>query len=184
MKSTYFIVTALVALTLLAGACAPAATPTVAPATQAPATQAPPAAQAQATQAPASTTSSNAASGAGAATVNLGGNSQYSSFLVDGKGMSLYLYTKDTAGSGASTCYGSCATAWPPLLTTGKPVAGSGVDMSKFGTLTRTDGTTQVTYNGWPLYYFNKDKQAGDITGEGVGSVWYLISPTGDKVGG
>jgi predicted lipoprotein with Yx(FWY)xxD motif len=56
--------------------------------------------------------------------------------------------------------------------------------MSKFGTITRTDGTTQVTYNGWPLYYFDKDKQAGDITGEGVGSVWYLISPTGDKVGG
>ena len=93
--------------------------------------------------------------------------------------MSLYLYTKDTAGSGASTCYGSCATAWPPLLTTGKPVAGSGVDMSKFGTLTRTDGTTQVTYNGWPLYYYSKDMAPGDTLGQGVGSVWYVIDATG-----
>jgi predicted lipoprotein with Yx(FWY)xxD motif len=56
--------------------------------------------------------------------------------------------------------------------------------MSKFSTITRTDGTTQVTYNGWPLYYYAKDQQAGDTTGEGVGSVWYLVSPTGDKVGG
>ena len=185
MKSTYFIVSALVAMTLLASACSSAATPTAMPATQAPATQAPPAAAMPATQVPAATAASMpVASGSAAATVNLGGNSQYSSFLVDGKGMSLYLFTKDTAGSGASTCYGSCATAWPPLLTTGKPVAGSGVDMSKFGTITRTDGTTQVTYNGWPLYYFDKDHQAGDTTGEGVGSVWYLISPIGDKVGG
>ena len=184
MKSAYFVFTALVALTLLASACAPAATPTAQPpATQAPATQAP-AGNSYSSGSPTTAPNTPAASGSGGATVNLGGNSQYSSFLVDGKGMSLYLFTKDTAGSSASTCYGSCATAWPPLLTTGKPVAGSGVDMSKFGTITRTDGTTQVTYNGWPLYYFDKDKQAGDTTGEGVGSVWYLISPTGDKVGG
>ena len=175
MKSTYYIVTTLVALTLLASACAPAATPTAMPTTQSPSTQAPPAAQAPATQVP-------AASGAGAATVNLGGNSQYSSFLVDGKGMSLYLFTKDSPGT--TTCYGNCATVWPPLLTTGKPAAGTGVDASKFGTITRTDGTTQVTYNGWPLYYYAKDQQAGDTTGQSVGSVWYLVSPTGDKVGG
>jgi predicted lipoprotein with Yx(FWY)xxD motif len=168
MKSTYFIVTTLVALTLLVSACAPAAMPTTQP----------PTAMAPATQAPAPA----ASAGAGAATVNLGGNSQYSSFLVDGKGMSLYLYTKDTPGT--SNCYGSCAKAWPPLLTTGAPVAGSGVDASKFGTTTRTDGTTQVTYNGWPLYYYVEDQQAGDTTGQGVGSVWYLVTPTGDKVGG
>jgi predicted lipoprotein with Yx(FWY)xxD motif len=96
--------------------------------------------------------------------------------------MSLYLFTKDSPGT--TTCYGNCATAWPPLLTTGKPVAGNGVDVSKFGTITRTDGTTQVTYNGWPLYYYVKDHQPGDTTGQGVGSVWYLVSPTGDKVGG
>jgi predicted lipoprotein with Yx(FWY)xxD motif len=56
------------------------------------------------------------------------------------------------------------------------------VDASKFGTTKRTDGTTQVTYNGWPLYYFAKDKAPGDVTGQGVGSVWYVVSAAGDKV--
>ena len=77
---------------------------------------------------------------------------------------------------------GNCATNWPPLLTNGTPVAGTGVDASKFGTTTRADGTTQVTYNGWPLYYYAKDQQPGDTNGDGVGNVWYLVSPTGDKV--
>jgi predicted lipoprotein with Yx(FWY)xxD motif len=175
MKRITFIVTLFAALTLLVTACAPAATPTTAPVTSVPVTQAPPPA------AQASGTSSASGSG-GAATVNLGSDSQFGSFLVDGKGMSLYLFTKDTPNT--PTCYGSCAKTWPPLLSTGKPVAGTGVDMSKFGTVTRTDGTTQVTYNGWPLYYYAKDQQAGDTNGQGVGKVWYLISPTGDKVGG
>ena len=188
MKSTYLIFTTLVAFALLVSACAPAATPTAQPpAVQAPATQAPAATASSGggysnSGSPTSAPNTPAASGAGAATVNLGGNSQYSSFLVDGKGISLYLFTKDSPGT--TTCYGNCASVWPPLLTTGKPVAGNGVDASKFGTITRTDGTTQVTYNGWPLYYYVKDHQYGDTTGQGVGSVWYLVSPTGDKVGG
>jgi predicted lipoprotein with Yx(FWY)xxD motif len=57
------------------------------------------------------------------------------------------------------------------------------VDASKLGTTTRADGSTQVTYNGWPLYYFDKDKQPGDTTGQGVGTVWYLISAAGDALG-
>ena len=130
---------------------------------------------------PADTPTAMSATGS-AATVNLGSNSKFGSFLVDGKGISLYLYTKDSPNM--PTCYNSCAKAWPPLLTTGKPVAGTGVDISKFGTVTRTDGTTQVTYNGWPLYYYAKDQQPGDTVGQGVGSVWYLVSPSGDKVGG
>jgi predicted lipoprotein with Yx(FWY)xxD motif len=184
VKSTTLIVTALIALTLLVSACAPAATPTTPPATAMPvATQAPAAtamsSSSSATSMPAATSTSAPAMAAAAATVNIGKNSKYSAFLVDGKGMTLYLYTKDTPGT--STCFGSCAQYWPPLLTTGKPVAGSGVDMSRFGTTTRTDGTTQVTYNGWPLYYYAKDKQPGDTTGDGVGNVWYLITPSGDK---
>jgi predicted lipoprotein with Yx(FWY)xxD motif len=128
---------------------------------------------------PADTPTAASAMMTGPATVNAGKNSKYSAFLVDGKGMTLYLFTKDLPG--ASTCTGNCATSWPPLLTNATPVAGTGVDSTKFGTTTRADGTTQVTYNGWPLYYYAKDQNPGDTNGDGVGSVWYLISPAGSK---
>jgi len=115
----------------------------------------------------------------GPATVNISQNAILGSFLVDSKGMTLYLYTTDTPNT--SNCYGPCATAWPPLLTNGAPIAGSGVTGSLLGTTTRTDGTTQVTYNGWPLYYFQTDKVAGDTTGENVQGVWFVITPAGVK---
>ncbi len=127
--------------------------------------------QAQATEPPAAAAST---------TVNLGKTDTLGSFLVDGKGMTLYLFTKDTPNT--SVCYDNCATAWPPLLTTGTPVAGDGVDASKLGTITRTDGTIQVTYNGWPLYYYAKDKAPGDVVGQDVGGVWYVVSAAGEKV--
>lgn len=117
---------------------------------------------------------------AGPAMVDVSKNDALGSYLVDDKGMSLYLYTKDSPGT--SNCYDKCATAWPPLLTSGSAVAGTSLDSSKLGVTTRSDGKTQVTYNGWPLYYFAKDKQPGDTTGQGVGSVWYLISPGGDAI--
>lgn len=112
--------------------------------------------------------------------VNLAQSDQFGSFLVDDNGMTLYLFTKDTPNT--SNCYDKCATNWPPLLTTGEPVAGEGVDASKLGTTKRTDGTLQVTYNGWPLYYYFQDTKAGDTTGQGVGEVWFVISPAGDMV--
>jgi predicted lipoprotein with Yx(FWY)xxD motif len=115
----------------------------------------------------------------GPATVNVSQNATLGSFLVDSKGMTLYLYTTDTPNT--SNCYGPCATAWPPLLTNGAPIAGSGVTGSLLGTTTRTDGTTQVTYNGWPLYYFQTDKVAGDTSGENVQGVWFVITPAGVK---
>ena len=115
----------------------------------------------------------------GAAVVDVGQNANLGSFLVDSKGMTLYLYTKDTPNT--SNCYGACATAWPPLLTTGAPVAGSGVTAGMLGTTKRTDGTTQVTYNGWPLYYWKNDKAPGDTTGENVQNVWFVITPAGAK---
>jgi predicted lipoprotein with Yx(FWY)xxD motif len=96
---------------------------------------------------------------------------------VDSKGMTLYLNTRDTPGT--SNCSGGCANAWPPLLTTGAPTARTGVTASLLGTTTRVDGTTQVTYSGWPLYYYANDKAAGDTTDEGVGTVWYVITPAG-----
>ena len=69
-----------------------------------------------------------------------------------------------------------------PLLTVGAPTAGDGVDASKFGSTARKDGSTQVTYNGMPLYYYDKDKAAGDVTGQGVGKVWYVVAPDGTTV--
>jgi predicted lipoprotein with Yx(FWY)xxD motif len=125
------------------------------------------------------TTPPSAVQPTGPATVNVSQNATLGSFLVDSKGMTLYLYTTDTPNT--SNCYGPCATAWPPLLTNGAPIAGSGVTGSLLGTTTRTDGTTQVTYNSWPLYYFQTDKVAGDTSGENVQGVWFVITPAGVK---
>jgi plastocyanin len=94
--------------------------------------------------------------------------------------MTLYLYTKDTPNT--SSCYDKCATNWPPLLVTGTPTGGVDIDTAKLETTKRTDGSTQVTYNGWPLYTYIGDKSAGDVTGQNVGSVWFVISPAGDQV--
>ncbi len=115
-----------------------------------------------------------------AATVMIGKDAKLGDFLVDAKGMSLYLYTKDTPNT--SVCYDKCATAWPPLLTEGTPAVSEGIDAAKLGTTTRTDGTKQVTFNGWPLYYYIKDTKAGDVVGQGVGTVWYLLTPAGEMI--
>ena len=85
--------------------------------------------------------------------------------LTGPNGMTLYTHAGDSATS--STCTGSCATAWPPLAATGQPTAGAGVT-GQLGTLTRTDGTTQVTYSSMPLYYWQGDTKAGDVTGDGI----------------
>ena len=103
--------------------------------------------------------------------------------LVDGRGMTVYLFVADTGTS--STCYTSCATIWPPVLTTGAPQAGTGADKSLLGTTTRTDGGVQVTYAGHPLYYFLKDKAPGDDKGQGVngfGALWWVMSPAGAAI--
>jgi predicted lipoprotein with Yx(FWY)xxD motif len=118
-----------------------------------------------------------AASSSAGAMVNVGQNATLGSFLVDSKGKTLYLYTKDTPNT--SNCYGGCASYWPPLLTSGASVAGTGVNASMLGTTKRNDGTIQVTYNGWPLYYYVSDKAAGDTTGENVQGVWFVITPAG-----
>ncbi len=119
---------------------------------------------------------------AGAATVAVGSTS-LGDVLVDGDGMTLYLFDSDTQG-GESTCYGGCASAWPPLLTEGDPAAGDGADDGMLGTVERTDGTTQVTYDGWPLYYWAQDSAAGDVNGQGVNDVWWVLGPNGAPVRG
>lgn len=100
------------------------------------------------------------------------------SILVDGKGMTLYMFTKDTANM--SACTGACLVAWPPLI--GKPTMGTGVDDSKLGSFTRADGSTQATYNSWPLYYWKGDAKAGDVSGQNVNAVWFVLDRDGDPV--
>jgi predicted lipoprotein with Yx(FWY)xxD motif len=141
-------------------------TPTSVVATQPPATMAP------ATMVPPNTPE-------GPSTVDVGQNSSLGSILVDSNGMTLYLFTNDS--NNTSTCFDTCATKWPPLLTNGAPIPGTGVTASLLGTFTRPDGTVQVTYNGHPLYYFAKDTAAGDTNGEGVGSIWYVVTPDGNQ---
>lgn len=123
----------------------------------------------------------------GAATVNVSESADFGSILVDGNGFSLYLFMQDTQNSGTSTCTDAdgCTIEWPPLLTDGDPVAGEGVDAALLGTITRDDGSTQVTYNGWPLYLFEEDTAAGDTNGQGLdefGGLWFLVSPTGEAI--
>ncbi|MGE5124231.1 MAG: hypothetical protein ACM3H7_06900 [Acidobacteriaceae bacterium] len=101
-------------------------------------------------------------------------------FLVDGNGMTLYIFTKDSPDK--SNCTGSCLTNWPPLLTQGSPKLGSGIDDSKIGTALLADGTHIVTYNHLPLYYYIKDSKPGDTSGQGVGGVWYVLSPDGEMI--
>lgn len=98
-------------------------------------------------------------------------------------GRALYGYTADQGTK--SQCYGACATAWPPLTTTG-PVTVSGQFTSQkfLGVTTRTDGTQQVTYGGHPLYYFKGDTGPGQIKGQGVGGTWFLIGPVGNVMNG
>ncbi len=131
-----------------------------------------------ATQPPAS----GGAAGAGAgAQIGLANNPRLGSIVVDGSGRTLYILTKDTPNT--STCYDGCSQVWPPLLATnGSPNATAGVSGSMIGTALRTDGTTQVTYNGWPLYYFSGDQAPGDTNGQGIQSVWFAVSPSGNPV--
>ena len=105
--------------------------------------------------------------------------------LVDSRGRTVYLFTKDSGTK--STCSGACATAWPPVLATGKPTVSGGAKASQVGTTTRSDGKRQVTYNGHPLYRFVKDTKSGDTNGERLtafGGSWFAVSPTGKRIAG
>lgn len=116
---------------------------------------------------------------------------QLGEYIADGTGKALYLFKADTQGKGGkeatSACHDKCAGAWPPFITSDKPSPGDGVNASLIGAIERRDGTMQVTYNGWPLYYFVKDQKPGDTNGqdiEGFGEEWYLLTPAGDTVHG
>jgi hypothetical protein len=90
---------------------------------------------------------------------------------------------KDTGD--ASQCSGACAGAWPPVPATGTVTAGGSAVASDLGTITRSDGTKQVTYDGHPLYYFSGDSGAGMASGQGsdgFGAKWWLVTPSGADV--
>jgi predicted lipoprotein with Yx(FWY)xxD motif len=124
---------------------------------------------------PPATTAPSGSSASGPATVQVVTNAQLGKILVDSKGMTLYVFKKDTTG--VSNCNTGCVENWPPLLlTSGSPVAGSGAT-GTLATITRSDNGVQVTYNGMPLYYFAADKAAGDVNGQGVGNVWFAATP-------
>ncbi len=125
-----------------------------------------------------------APSGAAPATSDLTLNrSKFGRFLADGRGRALYLFEADKTTS--STCDAACASIWPPLTVSHAPKAGDGVLASRLGTTKRKDGTTEVTYNGHPLYYYAGDAKPGDITGQGLnqfGAKWYLVDRRGKKI--
>jgi predicted lipoprotein with Yx(FWY)xxD motif len=116
------------------------------------------------------------------ATVNLR-KTKLGPVLVNSKGHTLYLFKKDK--NGKSSCSGSCAKFWPPLLRHGKPTAGSGVKASLLGTTRRRNGSLQVSYHNHPLYAYTLDTKAGQTKGEGIlafGAKWYAVSAKGTAV--
>jgi len=133
----------------------------------------------------ATTASSESTSGATAAIVSATTVPKLGKVIVDAKGFTLYDFHKDKGGK--SACYGACAQVWPPLLSEGKPQAGEGATASKLGTTKRKDGTSQVTYAGWPLYTYAADKKPGDANGNDIdsfGAEWYALQPSGEEAEG
>ena len=103
--------------------------------------------------------------------------------LVDSQGRTLYLFKKDSRGK--SACSGECAKFWPPLRVRGRPTAGSSISAARLGTIRRSDGTRQVTYNGHPLYTFLQDSRPGQTRGQGLtafGAAWFVLSPAGSQI--
>jgi predicted lipoprotein with Yx(FWY)xxD motif len=123
----------------------------------------------------ASAAASQAASSGGLALAKVG----LGTVLVGPTGMTLYMFAPDTKTS--SACSGGCATAWPPL-TGDLPALGTGLDKEDFGSVTRDDGTKQVTFYGHPLYYFGGDKAAGDTNGQGLNQKWYVLGSDGNPI--
>lgn len=122
---------------------------------------------------------------AGDVTLKAARKAPLGAYLTDAAGRTLYVFTADTKGVAASACRDACARAWPPLKAEGVIDAAAGVSEGLVGSFVRKDGTRQVTFNGWPLYYFARDRTAGQLEGQdvhGFGGEWYVISPGGRLV--
>ena len=130
-----------------------------------------------------SAASASPAGASGSATVIKTTSGSAGTFLTDGSGRTVYLFAKDAMNQ--SSCSGACAGAWPPVTTTGAATVSGGANASDVGTLTRSDGTKQVTYDGHALYYFAGDSSAGQTNGQGVdgfGAKWWLVAPSGSII--
>jgi predicted lipoprotein with Yx(FWY)xxD motif len=111
------------------------------------------------------------------------GSSDYGRILTDGKGRTLYLFTKES--SAKARCYGPCADSWPPFYTHGKPRASGEARQGLLGTTRRSDGRQQVTYKGHPVYYYVSDRRPGQVLCQNVaefGGTWLVVKPSGDAV--
>jgi predicted lipoprotein with Yx(FWY)xxD motif len=113
-------------------------------------------------------------------TVSVRSRETYGDILVGPEGMTLYMFDPDAEEDG-SACTGGCADAWPPLTVEDEPTAGDDVTAS-LGTITREDGSTQVTAGEWPLYYFAQDESPGDVNGQGANDVWYVLGPDSEPI--
>ncbi len=135
------------------------------------------------TTSPSAAAPASSASGSASSTVITTKTSSGGSFLTNSAGRAIYLFMADS--SGKSTCSGACAAAWPPVVATGQPTAAGGAQASDLGTITRSDGTKQVTYDGHPLYYFEGDTGPGTDKGQGLngfGNKWWLVAPSGSSI--
>ena len=209
MKHT-ILLGALLVMAMLISACGPAAVTQSPgqPATEAPATSSPEATEPSAATASPAVAATNtgsaaeataspvvAATSTGAATsdasvpvtgqaeVRAAANFDFGPILVDGDGMPLYIYDQDTQNGTTSACTDeACTASWTPLTTDGTATAGPGAIQSLLGTITREDDTSQVTYNGWPLYTYNSDTSAESPAGQGAEPGWTLVSPAGKAI--
>lgn len=133
---------------------------------------------------PAASSSADAGDGGTATDAVLGTtDSSLGTIVVDGEGATVYMFDKDTQGTTTSACTGDCLANWPPVTTDAATPEVEGVT-GTVATIDTPDGDKQVTLNGWPLYYFAGDATAGDTNGQGVGGVWWVLSPAGDKISG
>jgi predicted lipoprotein with Yx(FWY)xxD motif len=146
-----------------------------------PAASSAPSSAASSASSPSASASSSASSSSSASGDLAVADTKLGKIIVDSKGLTAYYFTKDKANSGKSVCSGDCLVAWPSIPATSDTPTGEGIT-AKLGSITRDDGSKQATVNGMPIYLFQKDKAPGDITGQGVGKVWYVVAPDGKMI--
>lgn len=132
----------------------------------------------------AESTDSTATTATPVTAISVANSADYGDYLTDAAGNAMYIYLNDT--NGVSNCTGDCATNWPAVTVDANldpSTLSPDLDASKLGTIQRDDGSMQLTYNGWPLYYYAADAAAGEVTGQGMGDVWYLVTPMGTGAG-
>lgn len=108
-------------------------------------------------------------------------DSSLGEIIVDGEGMTAYFFNKDVANSGTSACVADCVAVWPAITTTSDTPTVTGIT-GTVGTITGAEGGKQITINGLPIYTFANDLAPGDVNGQGVKEVWYVVSPSGEKI--